>query len=97
MQEGFLADQDAPATAGNRDLRYDIRLGEFRLSTTSYAKIRCDMDFGLYPFDTQRCTFAVIPMLSIDYQEKKIIRYPLGTKVTRRIFSGIPHYTRYHK
>ena len=49
LQEGFLADQDAPATDGNRKLRYDVQSGLFLLTTSSYARIRCDMDFKFYP------------------------------------------------
>ena len=66
-----MADQDAPGTDGNRDLRYDVLSGIFQLRTTSYARIRCDMDFKLYPFDTQKCLFTINGLMSTDYQEEK--------------------------
>ena len=59
FKEGFLADQREPGTAGNRLLRYDIADGMFLLATENYAKIHCDMSFGLYPFDTQTCLFRM--------------------------------------
>ena len=31
----------------------------FEFVYRSYVKIECDMDFTLYPFDTQDCAFAM--------------------------------------
>ena len=31
----------------------------FEFVYRSYIKIECDMDFTLYPFDTQDCAFAM--------------------------------------
>ena len=67
IQEGYLADQDAPATDGKRSLRYDVQTGSFLLTTTSYARVRCDMNFRLYPFDTQECRFTINARMNIDY------------------------------
>ena len=52
-QDGYLNEQDRAGTAGNRYLYYDPVYGVFELFTMSHAKIKCDMDFSLYPFDTQ--------------------------------------------
>ena len=65
-----MADQDAPATDGNRNLRYDVQSGLFLLTTSSYARIRCDMDFKFYPFDIQKCRFTMNGRMSIDYEER---------------------------
>ena len=71
FQSGFLRHQTEPATAhGDRELKYDVKNGTFQLSTTSFAEIRCDMDFGLYPFDVQECPFAVYLRKNLTYQGK---------------------------
>ena len=72
IQDGFLLDQDQPATKGKRDLKYEMGEGIFLLSTESYAKIKCDMEFALYPFDTQRCTFTITPDKNLTYQEHNL-------------------------
>ena len=72
FQDGFLLDQDQPATKGKRDLKYEMGQGIFLLSTESYAKIKCDMEFALYPFDTQRCTFVLTPDKNLTYQEHNL-------------------------
>ena len=59
IQEGFLADQTQPEEEGNRALMYDIADGTFLLKTFSTVKIRCEMNFRLYPFDTQACEFKM--------------------------------------
>ena len=51
FQDGFLGNQKHPL--GFASLQYDIDNGMFELNTKSYAKIYCNMDFTLYPFDTQ--------------------------------------------
>ena len=43
----------------------------FELSTESYAKIKCDMDFSKYPFDTQRCPFVITADKNLTYQGEK--------------------------
>ena len=68
LKGGFLAEQDEPATKGNRDLRYDVDEGMFKLTTESYAKIHCEMDFTLYLFDTQRCIFQIRTTKDISHQ-----------------------------
>ena len=68
FQDGFLQHQERPATAGNRDLKYDYGDGTFSLSTTSTATVRCEMDFGLYPFDTQKCLFEIVARKNLTYQ-----------------------------
>ena len=40
----------------------------FLLKTKSYAKVKCDMDFGIYPFDTQKCNFVITPDKNLTYQ-----------------------------
>ena len=57
-----------PATAGGRDLKYDMREKMFTLNTESYARIKCDMDFEMYPFDTQMCNFVIIPDKNLTFQ-----------------------------
>ena len=59
FQEGYLSDQGAPSEKGKTNLRYYVMEGLFDLWTESYANINCDMDFALYPFDTQRCDFKL--------------------------------------
>ena len=65
---GFLEEPDKAGTAGNRDLVYDVLSGTFTLFTKSYAKIECNMDFGDYPFDTQRCYFLMLALKNSSYQ-----------------------------
>ena len=69
VQEGFLANQKKPLTIGNGFLKYDVRNGMFELITKSYAMMNCDMDFTLYPFDTQWCYFSMVPEKNLTYQE----------------------------
>ena len=69
FQEGFLADQDEHAGQGDRQLRYYVSNGIFYLISKSYAKVHCDMDFGMYPFDTQKCNFVMVATRSLNYQE----------------------------
>ena len=68
LKEGFLADQRKPETAGKRALMYNITDGTFLLKTKSYVKTRCDMNFRLYPFDTQTCMFRMTPAKYISQQ-----------------------------
>ena len=68
LQDGFLADQRLPETAGDRSLMYDIADGSFLLKTFSTVKIRCDMNFRLYPFDTQICEYKMQLKKFIDQQ-----------------------------
>ena len=70
LQDGFLKDQHKPATTGSRDLKYNLQDGSFELRTKSYAMIKCDMDFGLYPFDTQSCILVIYPQKNLTYQGK---------------------------
>ena len=74
MQDGYLNEQDRAGTAGNRYLYYDAVYGVFELFTVSHAKIKCDMDFSLYPFDTQTCWFTMSSSTNLSYQgfKKKI-------------------------
>lgn len=74
-QEGFLADQSQPATKGDRGLKYDVRDGVFDLFTKSYAEINCEMDFSLYPFDTQTCKFFITSAKNKRYQELSWLTY----------------------
>ena len=65
---GFFEEPEKEGTAGYRDLMYDVRNGTFTLFTKSYAKIECNMDFGDYPFDTQRCYFLMLALKNSSYQ-----------------------------
>ena len=65
-QENFLVSQDK-----TQDLKYDVRSSMFEWSTESHAKIKCDMDFSMYPFDTQRCPFMITADKNLTYQEKR--------------------------
>ena len=70
LQDGFLKDQSKPGLFGGRNLKYDVRDGAFRLQTESYAKVKCKMTFGEYPFDTQYCPFIISPQRNLTYQVK---------------------------
>ena len=59
LKDGYLNEQNAPSVRGKTNLRYYIEDGLFDLWTQSYANIHCEMDFSLYPFDTQSCDFAM--------------------------------------
>ena len=54
---------------GNAALRYDIDIGLFLLIANFHVKIHCDMDFEVYPFDRQRCKFAMHTEKNTTYQE----------------------------
>ena len=45
------------------------------MNTESYGKIKCNMDFGSYPFDTQRCKFIITPDKNITYQVKIFVLF----------------------
>ena len=66
-----MANQKQPLTVGNGFLRYDVRDGIFELVTKSYARMNCQMDFSLYPFDTQRCNFYMVTEKNMTYQACK--------------------------
>ena len=68
FQGGFLEDPSKPGTSGQRDLQYDIENGTFKLKTLSFARINCDMDFIVYPFDIQTCQFVILPSKNSSYQ-----------------------------
>ena len=68
MQDGYLNEQDMAGTAGNRYLYYNVGTGFFELFTVSHAKIKCEMDFTLYPFDTQTCWFYMSSSTNLSYQ-----------------------------
>ena len=92
MQDGYLNEQDRAGTAGNRYLYYDAVYGVFELFTVSHAKIKCDMDFSLYPFDTQTCWFTMSSSTNLSYQgyeSRNIIRKILSNPV---IFVAGVHY-----
>ena len=49
----------------------------FEFVYRSYVKIECDMDFTLYPFDTQDCAFAMKSAAkNMTYEVKGIRRVP---------------------
>ena len=71
IQTGYLANQMKPAGAGGGGmggLSYDLAGGTFTLTTRSHIKISCQMDFLLYPFDTQICKFQMRPDKDSRYQ-----------------------------
>ena len=48
----------------------------FELWTKSFAEIKCPMDYSLYPFDTQKCRFAmrnIAKNLTYEVSLKKVI------------------------
>ena len=48
----------------------------FELWTKSFAEIKCPMDYSLYPFDTQKCRFAmrnIAKNLTYEVSLKKLI------------------------
>ena len=56
LQDGWLSDQSNPKSKVSKPvLRYDVGDGTFQLSTASYVKLLCDMQFWMYPFDIQPC------------------------------------------
>ena len=50
------------------ELTYDVKSGSFNLYAISYAKIKCKMDFYLYPFDEQECRFVLELWKNSSYQ-----------------------------
>ena len=40
-------------------MKYDAKEGNFYLGFQCHAKVSCAMDYALYPFDTQKCKFAI--------------------------------------
>ena len=66
-----------PAGAGGGGmggLSYDLAGGTFTLTTRSHIKISCQMDFLLYPFDTQICKFQMRPDKDSRYQVKNTLK-----------------------
>ena len=92
-QEGFLKQQDQPGSQGDRSLTYDVDNGRFYLITKSYARIYCDMDFAMYPFDTQKCDFAMIAARTLKYQASKLVFLSV-VPVTNFQFAEIQHINR---
>ena len=54
-------------------IKYDIRNGMFEISTEYLVKIKCPMDFTMYPFDTQICPSLITADKNLTYQEEKEI------------------------
>ena len=88
-----MKQQDQPGSQGDRQLTYDVNNGRFYLITKSYAKIYCDMDFAMYPFDTQKCDFAMIAARTLKYQASKLVFLSV-VPVTNFQFAEIQHYNR---
>ena len=67
LQNGFLD----KTTKGyfKHDLKYDSKEGRFEFSGQSWVRMKCDMDFTVYPFDIQSCPFIIIPSRNMTYQE----------------------------
>ena len=42
------------------EMKYDIESGTFTVVTNNYVKMACDMEFALYPFDTQECSLVMM-------------------------------------
>ena len=63
-----MEDPAKSGTSGRRELRYDAQSGSFYLFTVSYAKMRCEMEFRLYPFDAQECEFVLDLWKNSSYQ-----------------------------
>ena len=40
-------------------MKYDVKTGVFSFWVNCHAKIKCPMDYTMYPFDTQTCQFAM--------------------------------------
>lgn len=88
FQDGFLEYQNEPSSAS---LKYDVSNGMFQLSFESYAKIKCQMDFALYPFDTQRCTFVITPDKNLTYQGDSLTDIN-EHEVMSKYFAGIQYH-----
>ena len=54
LLKGFFLKE---ASRSNSDLRFEAATKEFQFYNFMWAKIRCPMDFSLYPFDSQTCYF----------------------------------------
>lgn len=53
-------------------LRYDVADGAFELTTSSVANIFCEMEFHLYPFDTQSCMLRIRTAKDMSQQVKML-------------------------
>ena len=60
--------QSKAGSEGNKYLKYDVGDGMFLLHTESYAKVKCNMHFDMYPFDTQKCSFIINTHKNQTYQ-----------------------------
>ena len=59
----------------------------FDLWTESYANINCDMDFSLYPFDTQKCDYVIQSITkNKSYQGPLTVNTPLHHTLTGTSF-----------
>ena len=63
-----MEDPEKSGMSGNRELLYDTKNGSFTLHTVSYAKIKCKMEFHLYPFDEHECQFGLDLWKNSSYQ-----------------------------
>ena len=63
-----MAGERNPDAIGKPVLRYDVAKGTFQMTIMSLVKIPCEMDFQLYPFDTQTCPFRMRTSKDISQQ-----------------------------
>ena len=66
---------------GNYFMEYDMKDGSFSLWMSSYVKVKCQMTYDMYPFDTQTCKFEMKSVTSnLTYQvrcQKDILLYSM--------------------
>ena len=55
IQDGYFKEP----SRGNYVMKYDVKTGVFSFWVHSHAKIKCPMDYTLYPFDSQTCKFSM--------------------------------------
>ena len=70
LKEGYFNEP----SRRNHDLKYNMMEGKFELWTSTYAKIGCQMDYSMYPFDTHQCEFRMRSVTKNMTYEGRLIR-----------------------
>ena len=76
-------------------MEYDMKDGSFSLWMSSYVKVKCQMTYDMYPFDTQTCKFEMKSVTSnLTYQvlgQKEIAGSSQTSCLPQEFTSNVAH------